>query len=51
MVLSSDGGMVDRPASLSLLGWGIEWLRDSGVPKATIDRMTRGNPTRILNLA
>jgi hypothetical protein len=49
-IVATDGGQVENPMWSEALAEYIDFLRQAGVPQATVDRMTQTNPARILGL-
>lgn len=49
-IVATDGGQVENPMWSEALAEYIGFLRDAGVPQATLDRMTKTNPAAVLGL-
>lgn len=50
VVISSDGGMTGAPPAAELLAAGCAELLSCGLPEATVRRLVRDNPARLLGL-
>lgn len=49
-IVATDGGQVENPMWSEALAEYIGFLRQAGVPQATVDRMTKTNPATVLGL-
>ena len=49
-IVATDGGQVENPLWSDALGEYIGYLLHAGVPKSTVDLMTKQNPARVLGL-
>lgn len=49
-IVATDGGQVENPMWSEALAEYIGFLRDAGVPQVEVDRMTKGNPAKVLGL-
>ncbi|MBS1229129.1 MAG: hypothetical protein H6R17_2406 [Proteobacteria bacterium] len=50
-IVATDGGQVENPLWSDALTEYIGYLLNAGVPKATVDLMTKQNPARVLGLS
>ncbi len=49
-IVATDGGQVENPVWSEALAEYIDFLLQSGVPQAEVDRMTKANPAKVLGL-